>query len=240
MELKKGKLTMTITIGLICFILCYVMFIQFKTVEETNITQIELMRETELREKISLWKERYEEINEELEDTQTKINEYKEKSESNQEASALLDDELLKAKTLAGLTDVKGNGIVITIKDQETDNGIVEAYELLDLVNELKLAGAEAICINDQRITNASEIVNVAITDVDKVILVNTKRISSPYVIKAIGSQQYLESALTTKTVGYLDLHSEKDIKIERQNNIKILKYTDNIKIKYAQDREEE
>lgn len=237
--MKKGKLTMTITIGIICFILCYVMFIQFKTVEETNITQIELMRETELREMISVWKEKYEETNEELESTQTKIEEYKEKSESNQEASELLDEELLKAKTLAGLTDVKGKGIIITIKDQETENGIVEAYELLDLVNELKLAGAEAISINDQRITNLSDIVNVSVTDVDRVILVNSKRISSPYVIKAIGSQQYLESALTTKTVGYMDLHSEKDIKIERDNNITILKYTGEIKLKYSQDKEE-
>ena len=61
MNLKKGKGIMTITIGLICFVLAYVMFMQFKVVEETNITQIETMRESELTEKLASWKEKYEE-----------------------------------------------------------------------------------------------------------------------------------------------------------------------------------
>ena len=69
MKLKKGKNIMIVTIGLICFILTYVIFIQFKTIEETNITEIETMTETELREKIALWRERYEETHEKLQET---------------------------------------------------------------------------------------------------------------------------------------------------------------------------
>ena len=47
--MKKGKITMTITIGIACFALVMVMTMQFKIVNETDITSIENMRETELR-----------------------------------------------------------------------------------------------------------------------------------------------------------------------------------------------
>lgn len=231
--MKKGKNIMTITIGLVCFILTCVMFMQFKTVEQTNITEIKNMQETELREKIAVWKEKYEETNTKYEETVQKLNEYKQKRESNQEASELLDKELVQAKTIVGLTNVKGNGIVVTLKDNESeaDGRVVKAEDLNELVNQLRIAGAEAISINDQRIINM-----VDVFQVDESILVNgkTKWIGSPYIIKAIGDPKYLESALTTKKIGYVDQHSEIKIDVIKQNNIKIPKYEDKIKINYA------
>lgn len=237
--MKKGKSIMIVTIGIICFILTYVMSMQFKTVDETNITQIENMRETELREKSASWKEKYTETNEKLQETQSKLNEYKTKRESNQESSELLNNELLQAKTIAGLTDVKGNGVVITLKDNsDIENGIIEASNLIELINELRLAGAEAISINNQRIINMSDIVDIYMDGGSQFILVNKKRVISPYIIQAIGDQKYLESALTTKTVGYIDRYA-KNATLEKQNNIKITKYTGDIQIKYSNVREE-
>lgn len=227
---------MIATIGMICFILTYVIFIQFKTIEETNITEIETMTETELREKIALWKERYEETNQKLQETNETIAEYRNKKEANQEAVELLDKELLQAQILAGETDVKGDGIVITLTQNEESEELLKSYVLLHLINELNSAGAEAISINDQRITNMSDIVDIYIDDVTHYILINKdteKRIVSPYVIKAIGDPKYLESALTTKTVGFMDIYADYVVSLERQNNIKIPKYSGNIEIKY-------
>lgn len=230
--MKKGKGIMTITIGVVCFVLSYIMFMQFKTVEETNITQIENMRETELRESLASWKEKYEEAVLKLEETNTKLQEYKQKRETNQEASELLNKELLQAQTIAGLTDVTGDGIIITYYDDENSeiDKIVDT-NLIELVNELRLAGAEAISINDQRITNMSDIININI-DGEEFILINKKRVTSPYIVKAIGDQKYLESALTTKTIGFITRHP--NAVLEKRNNISINKYTGNIKIKYA------
>lgn len=238
MKLKKGKNTMIATIGIICFILTYVIFIQFKTIEETNITEIETMTETELREKIAMWKEKYEETNQKLQETNETIAEYRNKREANQEAVELLDKELLQAQILAGETDVKGDGIVITLVQNEKSEELLKSYVLLHLINELNSAGAEAISINDQRITNMSDIVDIYIDDDDithyMLINKNTKeRIVSPYVIKAIGDPKYLESALTTKTVGFMDMYSEYAVSLERQNNITIPKYSGKIEIKY-------
>ncbi len=229
--MKKGKGIMTATIGLICFVLAYVMFMQFRTVEETNITQIENMRETELSETLASWKEKYQETAEKLEETNLKLQEYKQKRESNQEASELLNKELTQAQTIAGLTDVKGNGIIINYYDEDTEIGKVTNSNLIELVNELRLAGAEAISINDQRIINMSDIININVEGED-FILVNTKRVTSPYTIKAIGDQKYLESALTTKTIGFVTRHP--NATLEKRNNIVINKYNGNIKIKYA------
>ncbi len=236
--MKKGKRIMTVTIGLICFVLTYVMFMQFRTIEETNITEIESMTTAELREKSVAWKERYEETYAKLQENKEILEEYKKRRESNIEASELLEKELSQAEMIAGETDVKGNGIVVTITDYEDTEKIV-ARDLVLLVNELRLAGAEAISINDQRIINMSDIVDINIDDGAHYIFVNKeKRLVSPYVIKAIGDQRYLESALTTKTVGFIDQYSE-NATLERQNNIRIPRYSGEIKIKYVNMKEE-
>ena len=64
----KGKLTITITIGIMFAILLYVMLVQFKTVEETDITEIENMREAELRTETANWKTKYEETSKKYEE----------------------------------------------------------------------------------------------------------------------------------------------------------------------------
>ena len=113
-KFDKANITMSISILLVCVILVSISFIQFKTVEQVNETDIENMRDEELREQISSWKSKWEEANEKLEDTNTKINEYQTKIESNEEASELLDEELKKSQLLLGTTDVTG---VITLPE---------------------------------------------------------------------------------------------------------------------------
>ena len=63
---------MTITIGIACFALVMVMTMQFKIVNETDITSIENMRETELRTELANWKQKYEETNTQYEETRSK------------------------------------------------------------------------------------------------------------------------------------------------------------------------
>lgn len=238
MKLKKGKNIITITIGLICFLLTYVMFIQFKTIEETNITEIETLTESELREKVVSWREKYEETYQKLQETNGKIAEYKQKTEANQETSELLEKELLQAQMLAGETDVKGEGIVVTLTNNDETIPIDEST-LIYLVNELRAAGAEAISINDQRIINMSDIVRIDMGEGLYYIFVNKEeKIVAPYVVKAIGDPKYLESALTTKTVGFMDQYSS-NATLERQNNIRIPKYSGNIELKYTNIEEE-
>lgn len=228
--MEKEKKIMILTISIMALILVCVMFMQFKVVNETDIAQIETMREDELEEAVTEWKEKYEEAYEKLVDTNNKINEYNEKMQSSAETKELINKELTEAKRIFGLTTVEGDGIIVTLTD--TDGIGYDAEDILELVNELRAAGAEAISINDERIVNTSDIVNIT----SSIIKVNSKNISSPYVIKAIGDSTYLKSALTIKN-GYYDLKQKNEykIKIEEKTNIKINKYSKSVNLKYIQ-----
>ena len=71
----------------------------------------------------------------------------------------MIDKELEQTRVNIGKTDVEGEGVVIRLNDNE-DNDII-ASDLIELVNELRYAGAEAISINDIRIINSTEIVDL-------------------------------------------------------------------------------
>ena len=231
--MKKGKVTMMITVGLACFILVAVMFMQFKVVNETDITSIETMRESELRTELLNWKDKYEETNQKYEETVAKIEEYKETKESNEETKQVLEDELNQVNKILGKTDVQGKGIVITLKEGEADEiNKLTSNDLLVLVNALKLSGAEAISINDERIimNDMADINN------NSFIKVNGHRILPPYIIKAIGNPTYLESGLLGNG-GYVEFlrKLKHEVTIEKQDKIVITKYTDEQKIKYME-----
>ena len=178
-KIKKGKITMAITIAIACFALTLVMFMQFKIVNETDITAIENMREAELRTELANWKSKYEETNQKYEETVEKINEYKASKQSSEETEKLVDEELEQVNLSLGKTDVEGQGIVVTLTEKnEEEIERITPDDLLLIVNDLKQAGAEAISINDQRIINMSDI-----ADVQEYIKVNGQRILSPYII---------------------------------------------------------
>lgn len=229
----KGKIALTISVGFTALILSAVIFTQFKTVEQTDITAIETMRETELRTELSTWKTKYDEISLKLNETQAKLDEYKTELANVSDASSVAKQEVASYEKALGYTDVQGQGIIITLEDNEYKN--IESYDLLVLVNELKLAGAEAISINDERVVSTTDITMIN----NRIILVNTRRISGPYIIKAIGDKKYLESAITIKG-GYLDemTANEKTIKYEVQDNILITKHNGNISFDVAKNNE--
>ena len=236
--MKRDKIIISITIGIVCAILIAVMLVQFKTVDKTDITGIETAREEELQTLLSSLKTRYEEIQEKLTDTNNKIQEYKQTIETNREASELLQKELEQTNLLVGKTDVTGEGVIVTLSDNE--NIEIQASDLRTLINELKLAGAEAISINDKRILNMTEIV-----DVGGRILINEERVVSPYVVKAIGDQTYLSSALSLKTTGFTDKFKTngKTVEMVSEKHINIGAYNSDKKImqfKYAKEVVEE
>ena len=89
---------MIISIGAIALILTMVLFIQFKTVKETDITAIETMREAELRTELASWKAKYDEIAIKLQDTEDKISNYRNDIENNEKNSELLEQELIETE----------------------------------------------------------------------------------------------------------------------------------------------
>lgn len=113
--------------------------------------------------------------------------------------SGAYQNELAAVRMGAGLTEVHGPGVLLTIDDSKrpTKPGenpnlyIIHDDDVLKIINELRAAGAEAIAINGQRLVATSEIRCAGPT-----LSVNNTRYSPPYEIKAIGNSQTMEAAL--------------------------------------------
>ena len=135
---------------------------------------------------------------------------------------------------LLGLTDVVGDGIIITAKDGQVNVAtdsinqyLVHDSDLREIVSELINAGAEAISINDQRIVNTT-----CINCAGNVISINGQKVTSPFIIKAIGNQELLYGI--DRPGGYIQfIRDYTSIEIKKSNNISIKKYNGALTSKY-------
>lgn len=111
-------------------------------------------------------------------------------SSSNQAAEALKQtrQKARELGVLAGTTAAQGPGITLTITDP---HGGVEADTLLDALQELRAAGAEAIQINGVRVVAATYF-----TQGTDAVLIDGHKLAQPYAFKVIGNPQDLEPAL--------------------------------------------
>lgn len=238
MKIKKEELIIASIIGFMFFTLTLTIFIQFKTISYTDINALETMQESELRTELTAIKTKYTEAAEQLKETKSMIKEYEESINTDKEAAVLLESELEKSRNLLGKNAVRGEGIIVTLEDVEVGkNGIIRDDDLIELVNELKAAGAEAISINGHRIINTSYIIELA----TGFISINGERTEvSPYVVKAIGDITYLESAISQKQYGFIDktINSGKSVTLEKSDNIYIEAYSKTFEFKYAKEVE--
>lgn len=104
-------------------------------------------------------------------------------AEALQEAQERADD----LRVLAGTTPVKGPGIKIRVDGQDA----FFASDLLNTVQELRDAGAEAISVNSQRV-----VVNTWFADETAGISVSGVVVGSPYEILAIGGPSTMATAM--------------------------------------------
>jgi uncharacterized protein YlxW (UPF0749 family) len=146
-----------------------------------------------------------------------------------------------KARLQAGLTGLKGPGIVVRLSDSPRQPGpeevpydfIVHDIDLSVLVNELWASGAEAVEVNGQRIVGRSSIRCVGPT-----VLVNTNRVASPFIVKSIGDVDHLEGGLKMPG-GFLDSMNRLtsnggEVVISRMREIQVSPYQGSLIYRYA------
>jgi uncharacterized protein YlxW (UPF0749 family) len=136
-----------------------------------------------------------------------------------------MEEELGRARKHADYVNLEGPGIIITMNDSLTEVGeyesldwyVIHDLDILEIVNELRAAGAEAISINDERVTASSNIRCGGPT-----INIDGKRHAVPFVIKAIGDPQKLEASITAPS-GYIEFMEIYDIRIDTQKVDKLI-----------------
>ena len=227
-----NKKVIAIALGLMCFVLTMAIAVQYKTIRNANKVTGSSAND-ELKTEVLRWKEKYEEAYENLDKLEDILEEKRKIATSNDGTSLKLQEELKKFNALIGTTDVKGDGVIVTIADNPNatnqnisiydniSNYLIHDSDLIRLVNELKNAGAEAISINDERIINST-----SITCDGNVVLINGNKLSSPFVVKAIGSQATILGAIQ-RNGGLLEEFYEFGLvaSVEQENDITIYKY---------------
>lgn len=232
------KQYIAITLGVMCFLLTCAIVIQLNTTKNAIETVGQAFKENELKDDVLRWKERYDRKYSELENLEKQLELERQKSTSNDSTSIQKQEELRTINTYLGLTDVTGEGIIITLKDNTTSkfgtaDDIVHYSDIREIVNELKNAGAEAISINDQRVVPST-----SISCIGTVIKVNEQRIGVPFVIKAIGNQTALWGAIT-RPGGFLKwIDDYVVVETKKSNNISISKYDGVLTNKYIENVE--
>ncbi len=233
-----NKKQIAITLGIMCLILTIMLVVQIRTTNNSNKIVAQSLTSNDLRDQVLKWKEKYDIVYEALQESETALEQARQTASANTEGSEKKEEELKKNNMLIGLVDVKGEGVIVTLKDNtnissdstliDPSYALVHYGDILGIVNELKNAGAEAISINDQRVISTT-----SITCEGNVINVNGEKVSSPFVIKAIGSSVYMNSALTRPggTIEYLNMAIQASVKTS--DNIIIYKYSGILNPKY-------
>ena len=237
-----NKKQIAITLGIMCFILTVAICIQLKTIENTTTTISQSLKENGLRDEVLRWKERYDNVYEELNQSLKELEEVRKQATQNDTKSSAKQEEIKNNNMLLGLSEVKGEGLQIVIADNNTgtlknesealdlSSQVVHYDDLIEVINALNNAGAEAISINGQRIIQTT-----AITCEGNVIKINGQKVSSPFTIKEIGSQGLLYGSLTM-IGGYLYILDEAGVIVEttQMDNLTVEKYSGVINYKYV------
>jgi uncharacterized protein YlxW (UPF0749 family) len=148
-------------------------------------TEISSLSAQELSTLIETLTARNGELRTGLVDIREQLREYGAAGTQGQSALEVSQEDLQRITAFAGLAGVDGQGIVMTV------DGSLDAIALNDLVNELRNAGAEAIAVDDVRITASSVAVegprSLEIDGVD---------IGRRFILRAVGSPEGLVSAV--------------------------------------------
>ena len=228
-----------IILGLMCLILTIGICVQIRTVNISGTTTSSNKELNELKTQVLKMKERYDEIFEKIDVSQKELEKARKNATSSDKELKDIEEKINKYNIILGSTDVKGQGVRITLTDAvptsilralyDSKELIIHNTDILEVVNELKTAGAEAIEVNGQRILD-----NTVIACDGNVIIINGEKVSSPFTINAIGFPERL--ATLNSENGYLKKLEIYGIKttFKPENEIVILKSIIGNNFKYA------
>lgn len=228
----KNKKFISIFLGVMFFTLSFAIVLQIKTLQNVNSPFLKIEEDNELRNEILKLKEKYDKTSKQLEKAEKKLTQIREKSAANDSNSLEKEKQIKNNNEVIGLTDITGQGVIITVKQNIADSGLKEDID--SIINELRNSGAEAISINNERI-----IFNSVIVCKENKLEVNGVILNSPYEIQAIGDSKLIYNNLI-RPGGYIELINErvKKADIIKVNKLTIKKYNGNINVQFIK-REE-
>lgn len=225
------KKNIAIALGVLCMILTCGIILQMNTVKSmTKDVGTGIKDNSELIDQLIKWQDNYKKMYSKLEDAEATLEQIRAQASLSNSEDKEKELELKENNKLLGLTEVSGSGVIIKLDDnrnvkQEEIIGDINTYlvhedDLLQIVNELFNAGADAISINDKRVISTTSILCDG-----NIIRVNGEIVGVPITIKAIGYPEAFYDL--DRPYGYLDIMRQGGAiaSLEKSDNIKISKY---------------
>lgn len=216
---KRINLLLTIT-----FIFGIALSIQMKTIsDKTAFINLESVNEMELQLKIQ--QAEIDNLDEYLKRKKQELLEYKQNPDT-EDLTFVFKSKLEDYKVIGSEYDLKGEGVIIEVRDSDRmakpgenpNDFLVHDQDLLRIINDLKISGAEAISINGQRYMSFSEIKCSGPT-----VTINGKTYGQPFIIKAIGDSTDLEAAIKSIDSYSYMLNNIYGIKIDVRQSEEVL-----------------
>ncbi|MCB2291957.1 DUF881 domain-containing protein [Clostridium algoriphilum] len=168
--------------------------------------------------------------------TNEKLTKYTSGDEKKLQVAEEIKKEISDNNLLLGKSDVQGPGVKITLEDG-TDNfddyptmdRLIHDNDIVQVINDLRNAGAEAISINGQRVVYNNYGLCVG-SNID----LNGVKIVPPFYITAVGNEDVLYNYLTLEQ-NYITQLKSRHVKINivKEANIKVLAYNSEFSNKY-------
>jgi uncharacterized protein YlxW (UPF0749 family) len=210
------KVARNIAITMVCILLGVMLAWQYKSINyNQSMNALQYKRADELKDDLIKLQKQKTELQDRLKELEKENQIYETDQAGDSAAAQQIKDNLAKARMFAGLVDVKGKGIIVTLDNNEYVQ--VEDYDILNIVNELRASGAQAIAVNDERIVAMSEI-----RAAGHYIMVNGNQLTPPYTVKAISDPANLERSLRLLG-GVLEPLEDLQLKVELKQSDEIL-----------------
>ncbi len=198
---RKRPILFSVVFLIIGFILAFSYRTLGKEAKQEQISSAALVAEEAYREDLIEQQERNRELSDEIGIKQEEIQAYERSFLTQEEDHAHLVEEAKDLRLLLGVVPAKGQGIRVTLMDADYDpivqnpnDYIVHESHIFKVMNELKIAGAQGISINGQRIKE-----NSYIKCTGPVIMIDGKTFPAPFVIEAVGEMDILHESLHLK-----------------------------------------
>lgn len=150
----------------------------------------------------------------EIADLKVQLNDLRRASESEAAAASAVIDQLRSLQVLAGSVAVTGPGVAVTVQDP---NASVGFDAMIDLIQELRDAGAEAVEVNGRRVGVAS-----SFSERSGAVVLDGSTLSPPYRIEAIGQPATLEGGLKIPGGAVDSIQALKGVRIQVERQAKL------------------
>jgi uncharacterized protein YlxW (UPF0749 family) len=175
-----------VLIGVLTAILGFAIAVQVRS--NSSSDNLANLREDDLIRVLDDQNARADRLNQQIADLQRTLDELRASGNSDAVAQQQAEREVESLQVLLGTLPATGPGVVVTITDPQHK---LKAEDLLDVIEELRGAGAESLQFGPVRVGTST-----SFSDTGDAVSIDGRRLDEPYRVLAIGDPKTLDTAL--------------------------------------------